>query len=190
MNLTIGQRRCASCSVTETPLWRAGPDGPKTLCNACGVRWRKGKLTLNGVSGKLVSTSTGTGGTHYVGGIKKSSNHQKSVKPTAVHNKTKHRAASKNSSVVLSHENEFTKSDDALDWSMIYFYKDDDDDDGSPAFLEIEPVDHDSSSEDDDAAVINIRQSENVYQDSPVLRKLAHERFSVLLDAAKVIDLT
>ena len=37
---------CHLCQATETPLWRAGPDGPKTLCNACGVRYRKhGVLT-------------------------------------------------------------------------------------------------------------------------------------------------
>lgn len=24
-----------------TPVWRAGPEGPKTLCNACGVRYMK-----------------------------------------------------------------------------------------------------------------------------------------------------
>lgn len=38
--------RCLHCLITETPLWRAGPDGPKTLCNACGVRYKKGKLVL------------------------------------------------------------------------------------------------------------------------------------------------
>lgn len=38
--------RCVHCHSTETPLWRAGPDGPKTLCNACGVRYKKGKLVL------------------------------------------------------------------------------------------------------------------------------------------------
>lgn len=38
--------RCVHCRNTETPLWRAGPDGPKTLCNACGVRYKKGKLAL------------------------------------------------------------------------------------------------------------------------------------------------
>lgn len=38
--------RCVHCLSTETPLWRAGPDGPKTLCNACGVRYKKGKLVL------------------------------------------------------------------------------------------------------------------------------------------------
>ncbi|CAN8071257.1 unnamed protein product [Agarophyton chilense] len=38
--------QCVHCHSTETPLWRAGPDGPKTLCNACGVRYKKGKLLL------------------------------------------------------------------------------------------------------------------------------------------------
>lgn len=38
--------QCVHCHNTETPLWRAGPDGPKTLCNACGVRYKKGKLVL------------------------------------------------------------------------------------------------------------------------------------------------
>lgn len=32
---------CTQCSTTTTPVWRAGPCGPKTLCNACGVRWMK-----------------------------------------------------------------------------------------------------------------------------------------------------
>jgi hypothetical protein len=31
-------KRCAHCNTHTTPLWRNGPDGPKTLCNACGVR--------------------------------------------------------------------------------------------------------------------------------------------------------
>lgn len=38
--------KCVHCHNTETPLWRTGPDGPKTLCNACGVRFKKGKLIL------------------------------------------------------------------------------------------------------------------------------------------------
>jgi hypothetical protein len=32
---------CVSCGATSTPVWRAGPAGPKTLCNRCGVRFSK-----------------------------------------------------------------------------------------------------------------------------------------------------
>ncbi|XP_030531967.2 GATA transcription factor 5-like [Rhodamnia argentea] len=38
------QRRCSHCQVQRTPQWRAGPLGPKTLCNACGVRYKSGRL--------------------------------------------------------------------------------------------------------------------------------------------------
>ncbi|MED6131539.1 hypothetical protein PIB30_010585 [Stylosanthes scabra] len=38
------QRRCSHCQVQKTPQWRAGPMGPKTLCNACGVRYKLGRL--------------------------------------------------------------------------------------------------------------------------------------------------
>ncbi|CAA7035779.1 unnamed protein product [Microthlaspi erraticum] len=34
-------RRCANCDITSTPLWRNGPRGPKSLCNACGIRFKK-----------------------------------------------------------------------------------------------------------------------------------------------------
>lgn len=37
-------KKCAHCEVTKTPQWREGPTGPKTLCNACGVRYRSGRL--------------------------------------------------------------------------------------------------------------------------------------------------
>ncbi|KZV35910.1 hypothetical protein F511_36320 [Dorcoceras hygrometricum] len=37
-------RRCNHCGVTKTPQWRAGPMGSKTLCNACGVRFKSGRL--------------------------------------------------------------------------------------------------------------------------------------------------
>ncbi|GAU15661.1 hypothetical protein TSUD_109190 [Trifolium subterraneum] len=37
-------RKCTHCEVTKTPQWREGPKGPKTLCNACGVRYRSGRL--------------------------------------------------------------------------------------------------------------------------------------------------
>ncbi|KAJ3334385.1 hypothetical protein HDU76_000078 [Blyttiomyces sp. JEL0837] len=41
------ERRCLSCNANTTPMWRSGPLGPKTLCNACGVRWTKGRLVDN-----------------------------------------------------------------------------------------------------------------------------------------------
>ncbi|XP_064994464.1 GATA transcription factor 6-like [Musa acuminata AAA Group] len=39
-----GERRCAHCGAQRTPQWRAGPLGAKTLCNACGVRFKSGRL--------------------------------------------------------------------------------------------------------------------------------------------------
>lgn len=37
-------RRCTHCLSEKTPQWRTGPLGPKTLCNACGVRFKSGRL--------------------------------------------------------------------------------------------------------------------------------------------------
>jgi hypothetical protein len=37
-------KTCAFCRTQKTPLWRNGPFGPKTLCNACGVRFKLGML--------------------------------------------------------------------------------------------------------------------------------------------------
>ncbi|KAL6545367.1 hypothetical protein OROGR_009241 [Orobanche gracilis] len=37
-------RKCLHWEITTTPQWRAGPMGPKTLCNACGVRYKSGRL--------------------------------------------------------------------------------------------------------------------------------------------------
>ncbi|CAH8306493.1 unnamed protein product [Eruca vesicaria subsp. sativa] len=39
-----GLRRCTHCASEKTPQWRTGPLGPKTLCNACGVRFKSGRL--------------------------------------------------------------------------------------------------------------------------------------------------
>ncbi|KAL1217418.1 GATA transcription factor 21 [Cardamine amara subsp. amara] len=36
-------RACSDCNTTKTPLWRSGPRGPKSLCNACGIRQRKAR---------------------------------------------------------------------------------------------------------------------------------------------------
>lgn len=37
-------RKCMHCATDKTPQWRTGPMGPKTLCNACGVRYKSGRL--------------------------------------------------------------------------------------------------------------------------------------------------
>ncbi|KAJ1266549.1 hypothetical protein BS78_08G160400 [Paspalum vaginatum] len=38
------EKRCTHCMSSKTPQWRTGPLGPKTLCNACGVRFKSGRL--------------------------------------------------------------------------------------------------------------------------------------------------
>ncbi|KAG8502201.1 hypothetical protein CXB51_000061 [Gossypium anomalum] len=35
------KKTCANCGTSKTPLWRGGPAGPKSLCNACGIKSRK-----------------------------------------------------------------------------------------------------------------------------------------------------
>ncbi|KAJ2697783.1 hypothetical protein FB645_005825 [Coemansia sp. IMI 203386] len=37
-------RVCKYCGCKETPIWRRGPAGTGTLCNACGVKWKLGKI--------------------------------------------------------------------------------------------------------------------------------------------------
>jgi len=36
----VQERKCTECGVTDTPEWRRGSNG-KTLCNACGIRFRR-----------------------------------------------------------------------------------------------------------------------------------------------------
>ncbi|KAF2502394.1 hypothetical protein BU16DRAFT_7191 [Lophium mytilinum] len=57
--------RCHSCNRAETPEWRRGPDGARTLCNACGLHYAKltrkmgGKATVG--SSNLRPKSLGPG---------------------------------------------------------------------------------------------------------------------------------
>ncbi|KAJ1658349.1 hypothetical protein IWQ61_002399 [Dispira simplex] len=44
-----GTKKCQYCGCKTTPMWRRGPAGPGTLCNACGVKWKHGKI-LQGVT--------------------------------------------------------------------------------------------------------------------------------------------
>ncbi|KAK4273410.1 hypothetical protein QN277_021820 [Acacia crassicarpa] len=57
---------CTDCKTTKTPLWRGGPAGPKTLCNACGIRYRKRRASpvgLNkGLDRKRDRTNSSSGG--------------------------------------------------------------------------------------------------------------------------------
>jgi len=36
-----GELYCHSCGTLDTPEWRRGPDGCKSLCNACGLHYAK-----------------------------------------------------------------------------------------------------------------------------------------------------
>lgn len=42
-----GNRQCLNCFCTSTPMWRRGPDGVASLCNACGVKFKAGKLQMS-----------------------------------------------------------------------------------------------------------------------------------------------
>ena len=39
---------CSHCGTTDTPEWRKGPLGPRSLCNACGLRYAKSLKTAKG----------------------------------------------------------------------------------------------------------------------------------------------
>jgi PAS domain S-box-containing protein len=41
---------CTDCGTLDSPEWRKGPQGPKTLCNACGLRWAKKEKKRQGQS--------------------------------------------------------------------------------------------------------------------------------------------
>ncbi|KAI9355398.1 hypothetical protein DFJ73DRAFT_919671 [Zopfochytrium polystomum] len=41
-------RSCACCGTRVTPMWRQGPKGLDILCNGCGVKYRRGKLVVDG----------------------------------------------------------------------------------------------------------------------------------------------
>ena len=42
----VKRKECLICQRTETPKWRQGPKGPNTLCNSCGVKWKRGQITI------------------------------------------------------------------------------------------------------------------------------------------------
>eukprot|EP01113_Clastostelium_recurvatum_P045749 TRINITY_DN7907_c0_g1_i2.p1 TRINITY_DN7907_c0_g1~~TRINITY_DN7907_c0_g1_i2.p1 ORF type:complete len:294 (-),score=53.85 TRINITY_DN7907_c0_g1_i2:151-1032(-) len=36
---SVGEPQCTLCHITQTSQWRRGPDGFRSLCNACGIRY-------------------------------------------------------------------------------------------------------------------------------------------------------
>ncbi|RVD86983.1 uncharacterized protein DFL_005233 [Arthrobotrys flagrans] len=53
---------CTDCGTLDSPEWRKGPTGPKTLCNACGLRWAKKEKKRNSVSGPSTHHAPPLGG--------------------------------------------------------------------------------------------------------------------------------
>jgi len=44
---------CSHCEKTETPQWRRGPLGPRTLCNSCGLRYSQKKKLKRDEKGQI-----------------------------------------------------------------------------------------------------------------------------------------
>ncbi|KAJ3325170.1 hypothetical protein HDV06_004927 [Boothiomyces sp. JEL0866] len=49
-------RQCSYCATTSTPMWRHGPVGYDTLCNSCGVKWKRGRILNEKPLPKKIST--------------------------------------------------------------------------------------------------------------------------------------
>lgn len=49
-------RRCGYCGARSTVQWRSGPKDIPILCNACGVKYRKGKLHPKDTAGLFHQT--------------------------------------------------------------------------------------------------------------------------------------
>ncbi|EYU29484.1 hypothetical protein ABFS82_12G036700 [Erythranthe guttata] len=59
-------RRCANCDTTSTPLWRNGPRGPKSLCNACGIRFKKEERRATAAAASSNGGGGAAHGSHHV----------------------------------------------------------------------------------------------------------------------------
>ncbi|KAJ2449709.1 DNA-binding transcription repressor [Coemansia sp. RSA 2336] len=57
-----GRRCCASCGASSTPCWRPGLIDRMTLCNLCGLRYKKGKVYCTSCSYVPTKTEIATGG--------------------------------------------------------------------------------------------------------------------------------
>ncbi|KAK7310717.1 hypothetical protein RJT34_08398 [Clitoria ternatea] len=59
-SISTTTRVCSDCNTSTTPLWRSGPNGPKSLCNACGIRQRKARRAMLEAANGLGSNATAT----------------------------------------------------------------------------------------------------------------------------------
>jgi len=50
--LKTGAKACEMCGKTQSPEWRKGPSGEKTLCNACGLRFSRSQKRKKPDSGR------------------------------------------------------------------------------------------------------------------------------------------
>ncbi|CAO3584285.1 unnamed protein product [Absidia cylindrospora] len=82
-------RRCFYCGVTETPMWRRGPDGGGTLCNACGVKWKNGKILATDGTNVVVDTSLTTEQKYSIGTKSKNNEHTSSKRKSLTNNTMK-----------------------------------------------------------------------------------------------------
>ncbi|RAL46567.1 hypothetical protein DM860_004846 [Cuscuta australis] len=57
----VPHRQCVNCHTTSTPLWRNGPFGPKSLCNACGIRYKKEERRAYAAAARANGGSDGSG---------------------------------------------------------------------------------------------------------------------------------
>ncbi|KAI4376984.1 hypothetical protein MLD38_014683 [Melastoma candidum] len=70
-------RACSDCNTTTTPLWRSGPRGPKSLCNACGIRQRKARRAMEEEAAAAGGFDPSTSVTSRINGSSKVHNKEK-----------------------------------------------------------------------------------------------------------------
>lgn len=52
-------RECSVCHLHKSPRWRTGPEGPKTLCNRCGVYWSQNRHKWDELVDRFKANSDG-----------------------------------------------------------------------------------------------------------------------------------
>ncbi|KAJ2786828.1 DNA-binding transcription repressor [Coemansia interrupta] len=77
------RRCCASCGASSTPCWRPGLIDSMTLCNQCGLRYKKGKVYCAKCSYVPTKTEIATGGATV---CKRCHSHIRTLPSAATHN--------------------------------------------------------------------------------------------------------